>query len=207
MNRSKRAIVVLSLLSSPAYAHHAEWMRDQPFTQGLSMPIHGLDHVTVALAVGLLGAEIGGNAGWAVAASFGAFVWIGGLLNVHGVAVPALEVAVLASTLVLGAMLVVRRTLPAWVALAAVAAIGAVQGGALFALPADPPPGWSLARFSSGCLVCAFLVMGIGALVRNVLRRTSQDAALRYAGVVVAVVGIVGYLVPAANEAFIRLVE
>ena len=200
-------VVTLLLLSSPAYAHHAEWMHGEPFVQGLSMPVHGIDHLAVAFAVGLLSAEIGGAAGWAAAMLFAACVWIGGVLNVNGIALPLVEQAILASTILLGAMLAARRALPAWLALVAMAAMGAVQGAALFALPADASPEWSLARFSAGCVISALAVMAAGAGTRLLIRDTAQGTALRYAGIAVAVVGIVGYLVPAANEAFIRLLE
>ena len=199
--------VTLVLLSSPAYAHHAEWMRGEPFVQGLSMPVHGIDHLAVAFAVGMLAAEIAGPAGWAAALLFGACVWIGGVFNVYGMALPLVEQAILASTIVLGAMLVARRAMPAWLALAAGAAMGAVQGSALFDLPAQPSPEWSLTRFSSGCLISALAVMAAGAAASRLLRRTAKGTALSYAGAAVAAVGIVAYLVPAANEAFIRLLE
>jgi len=59
-------------------AHHAEWMRDKPFVQGLSMPIHGLDHIMVTLAVGLIAAQIGGYALWAIPAGFSLMLLLGG---------------------------------------------------------------------------------------------------------------------------------
>ena len=37
------AAVLASL--STAHAHHAEAMSGKPFLQGLSMPLHGLDHL------------------------------------------------------------------------------------------------------------------------------------------------------------------
>src|SRR5262249_35730284 len=112
---------LLVLAASPAYAHHAEWMHDRPFVQGLSMPIHGLDHLLVAFAVGLLAARLGGVAAIFVPAAFGVFVAIGGQLNVHGIAVPLVEPAILASILLLGAMLVARRAVSATFAVAVVA--------------------------------------------------------------------------------------
>jgi hydrogenase/urease accessory protein HupE len=56
-DRSNRLVLIVSLLGSllipnAAFAHHAEWMKDEPFIQGLSMPIHGLDHMLITFAVG-----------------------------------------------------------------------------------------------------------------------------------------------------------
>jgi urease accessory protein len=203
--RLLRAAALLVLVSSPAYAHHAEWMRGEPFVQGLSMPVHGLDHLVVAFAVGLVAAEIGGLALAAVPALFAALVAVGGLLNVHGIAVPFVEQAILGSTFALGAMLVARQRLPAWLALLAVALVAAVQGGALIAAPSDPPPGWSLGWFVAGCLLSASLVTALGAASGLLARRTG--AALRYAGPAVAALGTLAYFVPAANEIVIRVLE
>src|SRR5207302_6168989 len=87
----------LALSPVSAFAHHAEWMRDRPFVQGLSMPIHGLDHLLVTLGVGLLAAQLGGRARWAAPLSFAALLLAGGVLNVCGVAVPFVEQGILAS--------------------------------------------------------------------------------------------------------------
>jgi hypothetical protein len=58
-DRSNRLVLIISLLGgllipSAAFAHHAEWMKGKPFIQGLSMPVHGLDHMLVTFAVGLI---------------------------------------------------------------------------------------------------------------------------------------------------------
>jgi urease accessory protein len=199
------ALVVVA--SSPAYAHHAEWMHDEPFVQGLSMPIHGLDHLLVAFAVGLLAARLGGAAAWSVPAAFGLFVAIGGLLNVRGVAVPLVEPAILASTLILGAMLVARRAVSTSLALLAVGALAVIQGSALLPVPADPVVASTLGYFTLGCLASAFIVMGLGGMLGFALRRSEAGGALRYAGATIAVLGFVTYLVPAANGIVIRLLE
>src|SRR5438067_8162899 len=53
--------LVLALAPVSAFAHHAEWMRNRPFVQGLSMPVHGLDHMLVAISIGLLATQLGGR--------------------------------------------------------------------------------------------------------------------------------------------------
>jgi len=75
-NRSNRLVLIISLLGillipSAAFAHHAEWMKGKPFIQGLSMPVHGLDHMLVTFAVGLIAVQIGRHALWAVPVAFG----------------------------------------------------------------------------------------------------------------------------------------
>jgi len=199
--------LLVVVAASPALAHHAEWMHDRPFVQGLSMPIHGLDHLLVAFAVGLVAARIGGVATLAVPAIFGVFVWIGGLLNVNGIAVPLLEPAILASTLLLGALLVARRAISTSVALVTVGALAVIQGSALVPASEAAVAASTLAWFTLGCLASAFAVMGFGIVTGLMLRHADRSVALRYAGATIAVAGVIAYLVPAANGIVIHLLE
>ena len=66
------------------------------------------------IAVGLCAAQIGGKALWMLPATFLAFMVGGGLLGVHGGAVPMLEQAIAASVLVLGLLIATgsRMALP-----------------------------------------------------------------------------------------------
>jgi hypothetical protein len=61
------------LIPNAAFPHHAEWMKGKPFIQGLSMPVHGLDHVLVTFAVGLIAVQIGGY--FFVASGFIESIW------------------------------------------------------------------------------------------------------------------------------------
>jgi urease accessory protein len=209
--RSLRSSVVSAaavlLYASTAFAHHAEWMHDRPFVQGSSMPIHGVDHLLVAFAVGLVAARLGGVAAWAVPAIFGVFLWIGGLLNVNGIAVPWIEPAILGSSLLLGAVLVARRAVSLGAALAIAAALAIVQGSALITAPAQPMPASTIAWFSLGCVLSASAVIGCGVATGALIRRAEQESALRYAGAAIAVVAIVAYAVPGVNDVIIRLLE
>jgi urease accessory protein len=182
-------------------------MHDRPFVQGLSMPIHGVDHLLVAFAVGLVAARIGGRAAWGVPAAFGVFLWIGGLLNAHGVAVPLIEPAILASTLLLGAILVARRAVSTSAALAVASVLAIIQGSALIEAPRDAAAASTLAVFSLGCLLSAFVVIGLGVVAGLMLRAAARPVALRYAGAAIAAAGVVVYSVPALNDVIIRLLE
>src|SRR5713226_9603678 len=130
------AASMLVMLPSEALAHHAEWMKGRPFVQGLSMPLHGVDHMLVALAVGLMATQLGGAAFWGLPGLFAIFMLIAGVLNVNGIAVPAIEPAILASVLILGVNLTRRRPVSSIVGAALVALLAAIQGSALIQSPA-----------------------------------------------------------------------
>ena len=104
---SRYALLLASLLGLPslAQAHHAEFMTGEPFLQGISMPIHGMDHMLVTIAVGLIAAQLGGKALWAIPGIFTVSVLLGGILNIMGVPVPLAEYGILASIAVFGGLL------------------------------------------------------------------------------------------------------
>jgi urease accessory protein len=198
---------LLVLLPSEALAHHAEWMHGRPFVQGLSMPLHGVDHMLVALAVGLMAAQLGGAAFWGVPGLFAIFMLIAGVLNVNGIAVPGIEPPILASVLILGVILTRRRPVSSIVGAALVALLAAIQGSALMQSPATPTADWSLLRFSLGCVLSALAVLGCGMGLGVAIERLQRREVLRYAGATIFAAGILIYVFPAANDVVIRLFE
>src|SRR5262249_60282046 len=101
--RSNRLVLIISLLGSllipsAAFAHHAEWMKGKPFIQGLSMPVHGLDHVLVTFAVGLIAVQIGGDAFWTVPAGFYFLLLFWGIIKVSGNRLPFPQPSTFSST-------------------------------------------------------------------------------------------------------------
>jgi urease accessory protein len=197
----------LFVVPSEALAHHAEWMKGRHFIQGLSMPLHGIDHMLVAAAVGLMAAQLGGWALWAIPSAFALFMLIAGILNVNGIAVPGLEQTILGSILVLGVILARRRPLPSVLGVIVVALLAAIQGSALIESPASAAPDWSLLRFSAGCIASALVVLGSGIGLGLALERIERREVLRYAGVTIIAAGILVYVFPSANDVVIRLLE
>ena len=105
--RSLPALVAM-LAASPAYAHTG--LHSSGFSAGIMHPLTGLDHALAMVAVGLLAALLGRRALWAVPGSFVAMMLIGGVLDVAGVGIPAVETGIAASVLVLGSMVALGRT-------------------------------------------------------------------------------------------------
>ena len=201
------AASLLLLLPTQALAHHAEWMKGMPFVQGVSMPLHGVDHMLVALAVGLMAAQLGGAARWALPSVFAIFMLIAGLLNVNGIAVPGIEPAILGSVLILGVLLSRRRPVSAIAGAALVALLAVIQGDALIQSPATPSPDWSLLRFSIGCVLSSLVLLGSGVALGIAIERFQRREILRYAGATIVAAGILIYMFPAANDLVIHLLE
>jgi len=206
LNRSALIFGLLSsaLIPSVAFAHHAEWMKDKPFIQGLSMPVHGLDHMLVTFAVGLLAVQIGGYALWAVPAAFSLLLLLGGIMNVSGIAVPFAEHAILASIIVLGGLLAYRKQLPLLVGLAVVAFFAMFHGIAL--VGEGPHNAWFFV-FAAGCLIAACAVLGSGMMVGLLLKKLNQVQAIRYAGWAMISAAALIAVLPGLNDVIIHFLE
>jgi urease accessory protein len=208
-NRSNRLVLIISLLGSllipsAAFAHHAEWMKGKPFIQGLSMPVHGLDHLLVTFAVGLIAVQIGGYALWAIPAAFSLLLLLGGVMNVSGIAVPLAEHAIFASIIVLGGLLAYRKQLPLLVGLAVVAFFAMFHGIAL--VGEGPHNAWFFV-FAAGCLIAAWAVLASGMTVGLLLKRLNQAQAIRYAGWAMIGAAALIAIFPGINDVIIHFLE
>jgi len=130
--RRTLSAVALLLLPSVALAHPGH---GNGFLPGFLHPFHGIDHLLAAVAVGLWGARIGGRAAWALPAAFVVAMLAGGLAANTGVALPAMEIVIALSVLVLGAVVATnaRLAVPAGAAIAAAFALfhGGAHGAAV----------------------------------------------------------------------------
>jgi urease accessory protein len=199
---SKRLTLMINLLGvlllpSAAFAHHAEWMKGKPFIQGLSMPVHGLDHILVTLAVGLIAAQIGGPSLWAVPATFSILLLLGGIMNVLGMAVPFVEHAIFASIIVLGGFLAYRRQLPLLFGLGIVAFFAMFHGVAL--VGEGPHNAWFFV-FAGGCLIAAWAVLASGMLIGLFLKRLNHAETIRYAGWAMIIAAVLLAIFPSLND-------
>jgi urease accessory protein len=146
MRFSPLAVLMLCLvaLAAPAAAH--------PITgtgaglgAGFMHPLGGLDHVLAMVAVGVWAAQLGGRALWLVPTAFVAMMLAGGALAAAGGALPAMDIGVLGSVLLLGLMIAFAVRAPVALGMAVVGAFALCHGhvhgsemptgaGALYAL-------------------------------------------------------------------------
>src|SRR5262249_1695215 len=147
--------------------------------QGLSMPVHGLDHVLVTFAVGLIAVQIGGYALWAISAGFCFLLFFLGIIKVSGIALPFAADAVFLSIILFRGLFAFRQHRPPLVGLAVVAFFAMFHGIAL--VGEGPHNAWFFV-FAAGCLIAACAVLGSGMTVGLLLKRLNQAQAIRYAG-------------------------
>ena len=188
-------------LVETSHAHHAEFMSNQPFLQGLSMPVHGVDHVLSAVAVGLVAAQAGGRFLRWLPGLFSLLLLAGGCLNLSGISLP--ELVVPAAAMLLGAVVWMgsRAIIPLTIIGTAVVAL--VNGQALL----ETTFFMSSPLFFCGCLLGALGLCGLGFGAGKLLGLASDKRVSRFAGAAVFIVALLLALLPEWNGSIIRLIE
>lgn len=176
---------VLVTAAMPALAHTGHHSASG-FLAGFSHPLGGLDHVLAMVGVGLFAVLLGGQALWALPASFIAMMLMGGALGLTGTEIPAVEFGITASVITLGALVSLRRKWPVGAAMALVGAFAVFHG---YAHGAEIPAGVGVTLYSLGFTLASMLLHGLGIAFGAVTARQAHVG--RLAGAAVAVAGIV----------------
>jgi urease accessory protein len=124
----------LVALVQPAFAHHVMGGRmpatfGEGILSGLGHPVIGLDHFAAVVAVGCLAAAH--RQGAALALAFVVAMMCGVAVHLQAVTVPAAEILVAVSVILLGAIVIRRSDLPLAGALALFVLVGLIHGYAL----------------------------------------------------------------------------
>ncbi|HEY4141758.1 MAG TPA: HupE/UreJ family protein [Pseudolabrys sp.] len=208
MNRGLRrfglSMAALALSAGPAAAHHVMGGRmavtfGEGLLSGLAHPIIGLDHFAAVVAIGCLAAAH--IAGVRLAIGYVLAMIAGVAVHLQGMSVPAAEILVAVSVIVLGVVLVRERQMPASGALALFAAVGLLHGYALgeSIYGAEPTP---LYAYLFGLAVIQSVVaLGALYLARAMWRRSDDHLPLRLTGAGIAGIGLavlMQQIIPAA---------
>lgn len=105
LNKRLGLIAALALLPGLAQAHPGHDVSG--LAAGITHPLMGMDHLLAMVAVGLCGAKLGGVARWLLPLLFVSVMLLGGALAMAGVHLPGVELGIVGSVIVLGALLVV----------------------------------------------------------------------------------------------------
>ncbi len=97
---------------------------------GFSHPLLGLDHLLAMVAVGLWAFALGAAALWLVPLAFVGAMVLGGGLALSGLGLPAVELAIVGSVIVLGAVVALRVRVPVALGMAVVAGFALFHGHA-----------------------------------------------------------------------------
>ena len=194
MSASRRlgVLALMMMIAEPAWAHHPmDGKLPQTFLQGLlsgfGHPVIGVDHLAAIVGVGILAALAGRSA--AVVLAFSVAVIAGVGLHLSGIDLPASELFVGLTTLLIGALVILRQSMSAGRALLLFALAGLVHGYALgeSIVGAEASP---LVAYLLGLLIMQTAVgVVVYAAVRSLARWPARTAGLTVAGVLVALAG------------------
>jgi len=186
-------LAILAMSAEPAFAHHLMGGHTpstflEGMLSGLGHPVIGIDHFAAVVAIGCLAAAH--RAGVAHAVGFVLAMMAGVAVHLHGATVPAAELLVALSVIVLGAILLRTPQLPVSAALGLFVLVGLTHGYALgeSIYGAEPAP---LYAYLLGLAVIQSVVaLGAMTIARSVTRRSGELLTLRLIGAGIAGVGL-----------------
>jgi len=191
-SRRLGVLALMMVIAEPAWAHHPMGGKlPQTFLQGLlsgfGHPVIGLEHLAAIVGVGILAALAGRSAAVVLAFSIAIIAGVG--LHLAKVDLPASELFVGLTTLLIGALVIARQSMGAGLALLLFAAAGLVHGYALgeSIVGAETSP---LVAYLFGLLIMQTAVgVVVYAAVRRLARWPARKTGLTVAGVLVALAG------------------
>lgn len=183
--------VVFASLSATAFGHpgHShEVAVGGGLLAGFLHPLLGLDHLLAIVTVGLLSAQLGGRARYAIPGTFLACMLLGGLLGMQGFAFAGVEYGIAASLVVLGLAVAFRRSLHLAIPMAMAGLFGAFHGHAHGTeMPHIASPALYAVGFVAATLGLHVCGLGLGSLGEA---NKQGSFALRLAGAAVAIAGL-----------------
>lgn len=188
MNRlfTRRSVAVAGtlsglLLSQSAWAHAGN-------SAGWWHPLSGIDHLLAMIAVGAWSVQLGGRAVWCVPVAFVCFMFFGGLLGFEHLELPATELGVALSVVLLGSAIAARQRLPLALAACATGLFGICHG---YAHGYEMPVLQNKIIYTVGFLSTTATLHLVGAFGAHYLqKRVGGERLLRALGAASALCGV-----------------
>lgn len=191
------SLIGLSWLATtlPAIAHHpfgseAPSNFVEGFLSGLGHPVIGLDHFIFVVAIGLIAAKQ--TRGIFVVAAFLLTAMLGTSFHLAAVDLPALEVAIAASVVAFGAMLLLEKNLN-WLVVLGLGAIAGLFHGYAYGeavIGAEMTP---ILAYLAGFTLIQFGIAAVAQQIGKVILQKSpgQPSAMRFSGLAICAAGLV----------------
>ncbi len=177
-----------SIISVPTMAMAHQIAGRGGFITGVRHPVLGFDHLLAMLSVGLLSAQMGGQAIWTVPLTFVGVMLVGGILGMVGVPLISVELGIALSVLLLGMAIASEKKLPVVMVMAFVGFFALFHGhahGTEMPHLANPIP------YALGFVVGTAAIHIAGVVLGLVAERFQHgDQVLCYAGSGIAWAGI-----------------
>lgn len=181
-----RTALLLALLPGAALAHTGIGAHGSPFVSGLTHPIFGPDHLLAMVAVGIFAAMSGGTARFAFPGAFIGGMILGGALGYGGAELPIIEPTILASVIILGAVIAAAFRPPLALACAAIALFGLAHG---YAHGLEGPALGGIA-YGIGFVISTAALHAVGLVIGLAAGNTGHPAVARVLGGLTCLAGI-----------------
>lgn len=186
------AVCSAALLATPAFAHHPlDGMPMETFVHGIlsgfGHPILGVDHLFFIIAMGFAAGL--SNIGWSGIAAYVASMLSGCLLVVLGGSLPAQEVLIFLSLIVIGSVVASQRDVPNLLLTATFGGFGLFHGAAYGGSIAGQEGSASLVVLVGYMLGLGVMQIGI-ASGAGLLATRAQPITVRLGGAMVAGAGL-----------------
>lgn len=158
---------------------HTEGNSASGFLSGLSHPIGGWDHILAMIAVGLWGALLGPPALWILPIAFPIAMAAGGMLGLLGIPLPAVEIGIAVSSVVLGLLILKDVRLSLAIAIPLVMVFALFHG---HAHGTELSPGADAVLYSLGFVIATGLLHALGIGIGTVDKLPRGRTAVRALG-------------------------
>ena len=179
------AFAAVLLASGPAAAH-TEAGVPGGLLSGFLHPLSGLDHLVAMVAVGLWGAQLGRPGIWVLPICFPAVMALGGVIGVLGVPLPATELVIALSALVLGFAVALALRVPFWAAALIVAVFAIFHG---YAHGKELPGAANALAYGAGFVTATGMLHAAGIATGVLTRWPTGAQAVRVLGAAIAGLG------------------
>ena len=184
--RSTGLLAILFMLTTtPALAHTNRGV-GVGLVSGFLHPLTGIDHLLAMVAVGIWGTQLGAPAIWLLPLTFPLVMSFGGVLGVRAVPIPAVEIGVAASAVVLGVMIFLSAR-PLISIAACIVGVFAVFHG--YAHGAELPTAAEPLAYGLGFVLVTGLLHASGIAIGLIDRWPAGAVTLRALGAGISMVG------------------
>lgn len=194
--KSRLLVLLLAVASLPAFASVMPIVagvipQDGDFWSGIMHPLNGIDHLLVALSVGMLCAMPSERFRCLIPIGFLFFMLLGAAAGMLHIAFPLVNYVVALSVIAVGVLIAVNRDLPVSFIMAFVGVLALFHGH----LHGEQMVGMNnVGSYGIGFLLGTFFILFVGRLVgAGLMAIDKQSRWLRYAGSAIAAFG--SYLV------------
>ena len=184
---SALTVTALVLLCGQAAFAHTGVGSTNGFIAGFSHPLFGLDHLLAMIAVGLWAAQHGGRALWLVPCTFVTVMALGGLSAHLGLDLPAVEMGIGLSVIVLGLAVAANLKLPVILGMGLVGLFAIFHG---HAHGAEMPEDASGLAYGLGFALATALLHGAGIGLAWIASRFTSKRTTQVAGGIITALGV-----------------